>query len=322
MAALDALLQRTKHTGRITAEDTLTARRAVFPDGHVDRAEVDALFALDEAAEARCEEWAEFFIEALGDFLVRQESPQGYISQANADWLTARIAEDGRVKTATELALLVRALEIAERAPASLSAFALDQVRRHVLAGDAPRRVTADDAALVRRVLYAYGGDGGAGVTREEGEVLFDIHEAAADGPNDPEWNDLFAKALANMVMAASGYTAPPREVALARETWLKSESGGVLGFVSRMAGAAAEPQRILEAYRAPSSEQRWEARNDALQSEIARAEPVTAPEADWLAERIRRDGRMTEAEAALMRFLRDESPDIHPALKPLIDAA
>ena len=39
-----------------------------------------------------------------------------------------------------------------------------------------------------------------------------------------------------------------------------------------------------------------------------------------WLAERIGRDGIITPNEQALLNYLREESPEIHPLLNELID--
>jgi hypothetical protein len=49
-------------------------------------------------------------------------------------------------------------------------------------------------------------------------------------------------------------------------------------------------------------------------------AEQVNASEADWLVERINHDGELHDAEKALLLFIKRESPDIHPGLKPLLD--
>jgi hypothetical protein len=48
----------------------------------------------------------------------------------------------------------------------------------------------------------------------------------------------------------------------------------------------------------------------------------VGEDEAGWLAARIGRDGKLHENEKALLRFIRDEASDIHPALAPLIEKA
>ena len=67
------------------------------------------------------------------------------------------------------------------------------------------------EVELVRRILYAFGGDGSVAVTRAEAEVLFDINDAIADPTANPAWADLFVKAITNVVMAASGRSVPTR---------------------------------------------------------------------------------------------------------------
>jgi len=329
MGPMSDILARVRQSGRVSAEDTQAVRRIVYPDMYVDKDEVEALFAIDETAHRRDPQWVSFFLEALSDFLVRQTNPIGYISEANARWLMKHIDRDGEVKTETELMLLVKILEEADHAPEPLFLFAMDQIRMAVLEGRGPLardsrlepgRVNAAEAALLRRVIYAYGSDGGAAITRAEAEILFDINDAVADADNDPDWTDLFAKALANFLMAASGYSAPSREVALARDEWLGSGSTDVAGFVGRMASSGFSG--ILNAYRQPSARQVMEKHNDRMAADIAASETVTRMEAEWLAARLRRDGELSESEKVLLRFIKENSPDIHPALKPLIDAA
>lgn len=317
MADLSTLLAAVQDARRITEADVRAARAAIYADMTIEPSEAERLFAIDEAAsDGRDPAWIALFGEALVDFLVRQEHPQGYVDEGKARWLIARIAADGAVKTDTELEAAVKVLEAAERAPDLLSAFVLDQVRRRVLA--AGGRIADADVALLRRALYAFGGQGAAAITRAEAEVLFDINDAVTE--ESPAWVDLFAKALANLLMAASGYQAPPRAAALARAEWLEAESGGPADFLSRMARSGFGG--VLEAYRQPGLDADWEARLAIEAGAIREAEAVTPAEAEWLADRIRRDGAIGEAERALLRFIAEQSPSVHPALKPLIEQA
>lgn len=313
----------------LTNEDALEMRGLVYSDGVINAEEVEALFALDEAAERHDMAWTVLFTEAMTDYLVNQQAPEGYISPDNADWLIARISADGMVKTETELELLIKVLEKATSSPASLAAFALGQVKTAVISGDGPAacgrilepgRVGRVEADLMRRILYAFGGDGNIAVTRAEADVLFDINDAVADADNDPAWTDLFTKALANCLMAASGYAVPSRDVALKREQWLDSDTGGVANFFGRMMSGGF--RGVIDAYTAPSSEAAWAERNANFDAANKVAEAVSEMEADWLAERIGRDGEIHENEKALLRFIAKESPNIHPSLKPLVDAA
>jgi hypothetical protein len=316
-------------TGRLSAEHALATRRVVYQDGAINPVELDAIFALDEAARDRAPEWASFFVEAVTDYVVVQAEPRGYVSEENARWLKERIAKDGIVSTASELEALVNVIDKAEMSPDWLSAFALAQVKEAVIHGTGPiargnlekGRVNAEEAALIRRVLYAFGGGGNIAVTRAEAEVLFDINDATADAENDPAWTDLFVKALANTLMAASGYTPPSREVALKREEWLDAEPNGVGDFIARMASGGLKG--VLHAYRKSSVEERWAERNARFEAESKASEVVDAAEAEWLAGRIGRDGKAHANEKALLKYIAAESPDIHPSLRPLIaDAA
>ncbi|PWE16523.1 hypothetical protein DDZ18_12195 [Marinicauda salina] len=332
-AELSAVTARVTASGRITEADVREIRGVVYPDMTLDPREADALFALDEAATDRDPAWTDLFCEAMTDLLVRQAEPQGYVDDEAAAWFMERISQDGEVRSDTELEAVVRVLEQAERAPEALSAFALDQVRRAVVEGTGPLprknagggaltpgRVGEAEAELVRRILYAFGGDGAVAVTKSEAEVLFDINDAVEGADNHPAWTDLFVKALANFLMAASGYEAPSRREALRREEWLESETGGVGDFMARMAKTGFSG--LIRQYRAPSLREAWADRNEVMDARQEEAEAVTSDEAEWLARRMRRDGEFGEAERALLKFIGEESPDIHPALKPLIDAA
>ncbi|TIT76988.1 MAG: hypothetical protein E5W57_16880, partial [Mesorhizobium sp.] len=183
---------------RITAEDVTMLRREVFADGVVTRGEAEALFALDQTARDKCPQWSPFFIEAVTDYIVRQEKPEGYISQENADWLVRAISRDGTVDSRTELELLVHVLEEAKSSPGRLSAYALEQVANAVIDGKGPLMLGGDlvpgliaraEVDLLRRILYAYGGDGNIAITKAEAEILFRINDRTAAASNDPSWN-------------------------------------------------------------------------------------------------------------------------------------
>jgi hypothetical protein len=220
-------------------------------------------------------------------------------------------------------------LEQAKSSPERLAAFALAQVKMAVIAGEGPLaggrkpepgRVGCDEAELIRRILYTFGGDGSIAVTRAEAEILFDINDATAQADNDPAWNDLFVKAIANFTMAACGYAVPSRAEALRREAWLDAPSGGPTDFIARM--VAGGMSGILKAYRQPDAEEAWADRNAQATMNAAAAEIITADEAEWLARRIGRDGSLHPNEKALLRFIRDEAPSVHPSLQSLIAKA
>ena len=55
---------------------------------------------------------------------------------------------------------------------------------------------------------------------------------------------------------------------------------------------------------------------------EIVTHESLIVAEAEWLASRIGRAGKMTPNQRALLIYLKGESPLLHPALRALIDRA
>jgi hypothetical protein len=313
---------------RITAEDVLLLRGQVFRDGVVTPEEAESLFALDTSAIKKCPEWPVFFIEAITDYIVHQEKPSGYISAANAEWLIGVVSRDGMVDTRTELELLVTVLEKAKFSPAKLSAYALQQVMHAVVDGKGPLakggelepgRITKAEVELLRRILYAFGGDGNVAVTRAEAEVLLTINERAANAPNDPSWNDLFVKAMANFVMCGSGYEAPTREKALRQDAFIDASDVGIGGFFVRMASGGVAG--ILDAYSPFANvDTDWEAHNLSREAQARRAESIDAGEARWLVERIGGKPTLHENERALLKFIKQMSPSIHPDLLPLID--
>ena len=314
---------------RITAEDVAMLRAEVFGDGVVNRGEAEALFALDQTARDKCQEWPEFFVEAITDYIVHQEKPSGYISEDNANWLMRTISRDGMVDSLTELELLVHVLETAKSSPDRLSAYALEQVAHAVIDGKGPLMlggalvpglVAKAEVDLLRRILYAYGGDGNIAVTRAEAEILFRINEQTAAASNDPSWNELFVKAIANFVMCSAGYEAPTREVALRHDAFFEHAEPEIGGFFSRMVSGGLAG--IREAYRSPDDiEAEWEAKNRASEALARRAVTIDAGEAKWLAERIGGGQRpLLDNERALLTLIKHASPEIHPALKPLLD--
>ncbi|TGT19398.1 hypothetical protein EN815_35405, partial [Mesorhizobium sp. M4B.F.Ca.ET.172.01.1.1] len=91
-------------------------------------------------------------------------------------------------------------------------------------------------------------------------------------------------------------------------------------GFFSRMVSGGFSA--ILEAYNSPDNiEAEWEARNRASEALARRAETIDADEAQWLAERVGGGQRpLRDNERALLTLIKHASPEIHPALKPLLD--
>ncbi len=111
------------------------------------------------------------------------------------------------------------------------AARALAIVRDGVITGEGPttrgrvhfsRTLDADDAAWCARILTA-AVINDQPVSRAEAEALFEINEAAAERTDGGRFDDLFAKAVAHHAAAAAGIKVPPRAVALATGTDIRS---------------------------------------------------------------------------------------------------
>lgn len=300
----------------IGAEDVITLRRHYFGDDAISLREGEELFALAERiGDTDCREWHQFFSEAITLLLVDQIEPQGYLSDANADWFIARIKADGHVLLKSEFETLLRVMERAREVPDRLAAFALGLVKDVTLNGDgtaitgerhAPGVVTGADVDALRRTLFVASSEGFGSVTRAEAEVLYDIADATAGADNDPAFDDLFARAVGNHLLSGAGRRAPDRKEALRRQAWLDERQplGSAIGATLRglVFGRREAPVEI--ALPAPATE------------------IVTSEEAAWLQSRLHRDGRISGAERALLAFLRSEAAQIDPSLDAVLAKA
>lgn len=322
--SIDDMLAR----GSIGEGDVLRLRTALYGAGSISTDDVDGLFRLNTVCRDQARTWPDFFVEAITDYTVEQAEPQGYVTADNARWLIERIGSDGKVCGRTELELLVNIIDRARWSPESLVSYALAQVRDAVVTGTGPLRdggelkpgiITDGEVELVRRILYAFGGDGNIAITRAEADMLFDINDAASEDTVSPAWTDLFVKAIANVVMATSDYAPPTREEALRREQWLETDSTGSLSPLALLKGVLQLPS-LVDSYRRMSREESALARLERQRIELIVNEQITEGEVAWLAERIGRDGKLNPSEVALVAYLERESPAIHPDLKALVD--
>lgn len=315
---IESLIRRIGADGYVSADDVLFLRKNVFADGVVSRAEIGALFALAEKAPHGDREWADYFVEAAADFFLREEEPHGYLIGEEFDFLEALVTRDGKKASSIELSLLVALMEKATATPPALSEFIADQFRRLIAEREEAPRIVRSDADLLRRYFYAGGGAGSIAIVREEVEFLFDIHELTASADNDPSWADLFIKAVAAHLMAHVGYRPLPREEALRLHDWVKDQTVNPAGFFGRMfSGGLAG---IREAYGPKQSAAARRNADDAIAAAIA--EQVTAQEADWLADRIGRNGKLDDIERALLHYMRELDAELPPKLSALVAKA
>jgi hypothetical protein len=307
-----AVAQAAVADGRITAEELLSLRREGWGDGIMTRAEAEALFAVNNALNERTPEWCDFFVEAIGEFVLNGTPPRLQCSLEEAEWLIGQIDHDGVVESMVELETMVRILERAENTPDRLKNYVLDVVEREVLTGTGPTRcggalaathISAAECRIIRRVIFASGGHGPAAVTRWDAEMLFRLKDATLAEENAAEWDDLFIDGVANFL---KGFVLPNAQVSHERkrelEAFVADSSVNVGRFMGRVAREV--PQVMNHFGRVFGKKQAGCTDFEAL---AAAGEVVTDYESEWLEKMVAADGEVDELESRLIARLAAE---------------
>lgn len=298
--------------GQINAEELLTLRREGWGDGIITRAEAEALFTLNTALRERTPEWTDFFVEAIGEFVLNGTPPRLQCNEEEAAWLIGQIDHDGMTESMAELECMVRILERAENTPERLKNYVLDQVEREVLTGVGPTRcggalaathVSSAECRIIRRVIFASGGHGPAAVTRHDAEMLWRIKDETLAEENAPEWDDLFVDGVANFL---KGFILPNAQLSHERrnelEAFIADNSASVGAFMGRM---AKEAPQVANHFGKVFGKKR-DAGPD-YTAIAAAGELITDYENAWLETMIDADGEVDELESRLIARLAAE---------------
>ncbi len=311
--------------------EALEVRRQIYGHEPLTPADMDLVFrTAQKSAGHDSSEWTNLFSEAVTDYVVHQNDPADYIPQEKADWLVAKLKENGGITTASGFAMLIDMMTSALGVPPSLSAFVLREIEtamvsrhRNAIDGNdqAAAAVTKADVEALRSVLYAATTGSVAHVTREEAEALFDIAHATAGGTCDPAFDDLFARAIGNYLMAISWHD-PSRNQALHRERWL-DERETLFQFLTNKPASGKE-ETFRELLKSPLEQEEADMIALDRQDDAARAqsEQITEAEADWVIAHLTRQGPLTSAETRLLKWLGDEAPSLPPELRALVNKA
>ncbi len=308
-----AVAQAAAADGRITAEELLALRREGWGDGIITRAEAEALFAVNTALKDRTPEWCDFFVEAIGEFVLNGTPPRLQCSLEEAEWLIGQIDHDGRVESMVELETMVRIIERAENVPERLKTYVLEQIEREVLTGSGPTRsggdlsathISAAECRIIRRVIFASGGHAPAAVSRFEAEMLFRFKDATLSDENAPEWDDLFIDGVANFM---KGFVLPSAQLSHERklelEAFVADSEANVGRFIGRMAREV--PQVANHFGKVFGKKKPAGTDYEAL---AAAGEKVTDYESEWLEGMIDADGEVDELESRLIARLAEEA--------------
>ena len=306
-----ALADHAMADGAITSDEILALRRDGWSDGRIEPAEAEALFALNDRLAVRPPEWVDFFVEAQVEFLLAGNTPRGFITEAQADWLIARLDRDGSVESMAELELLAKLFDKAERIPERLKSFALGQLEQIVLTGNGPTRdggtvdgarITDAECRLLRRFLFSFAGDGPGAVSQAEAELLFRIKDATLGAPNSAEWSKLFVQGVGNHLMAWQGYQVLSDDRAIELESFMNDNTPRIGAFFGRMAKA-----NIGSGAARPLSFGRKGVTRADHDAEVGAARKVTEIEDAWLQGRVDNDRALDDLEKALLRFIAEE---------------
>lgn len=299
--------------GQITADDLLSLRREGWGDGIITRAEAEALFALNNALQDRSTAWTDFFVEAVGEFVLNGTEPRLQCSLDEAEWLIGQIDRDGKVDSMAELEALVRILERAENTPDRLKNYLLEQVERAVLTGTGPTRcggdlsathISAAECRIVRRTIFASGGHGPAAVTRFDAEMLFRLKDATLAEENADAWGDLFVDGVANFL---KGFILSNAQVSHERKLELEAFVAENRASVGRFIGRVArEAPQVMNHFGKVFGKKRSEGADYTALAETG--EEITTSESEWLDRMVNGDGEVDELESRLIARLAAEA--------------
>jgi hypothetical protein len=154
---------------------------------------------------------------------------------------------------------------------------------------------------LVRTLLCAFSDNGRIAISRSEVEILLDINDEIVPERGCQAWTDLFVKALANVLLAAGGYSVPDRATAL--------QAGLAPDAAPAALGPAVEAslRPVRSAYADQSQEERSLARLERQRIEIVTGEDVAGADAQWLAVRLLGDSALSAEEEAVVSYFRRE---------------
>ena len=297
-------MARVAKIGEMSEADALRIVNEIYADGIVSRSEAETLFRLNETLSASDVDWATRFQDALADIFLTRESPEGWVSDEEAEWLIAQVQMDANEPSVQELDLFLHILRKADGAPPDLGQYVLNALSNRIISEGAASPMMVE---RMRYALFAGAGEAGLWVSQYEAGILFRTNDAIASADNAPTWNELFARAVGNHLMARAHPEPRAIEEALSREAWLKDTSVNPGRLFARM-GASLLSGNWFEAvtHDAKKAEQ---ARMAAAAAATRAAAKVTASDNAWLVAGEEHAGRISPAEQALLDFLAAEAP-------------
>ena len=305
------LARRVAEDGQVTAEELFSLRQLGWGDGKIYREEAEAIFAINRSLKQHSSEWVDFFVEAIGEFVLNGTEPRGMCDESEARWLIGALDNDGKIDSMAELELLVRVIERAQNVPDFFKDYVLRQIEREVMTGVGPTRcggelsathISAAECRILRRVIFASGGHGPAAVSRKDAELLFRLKDATLQDENSPLWDDLFVDGVANYL---KGFQLKSAQLSHQRlkelETFVADNEARVGRFMGAMAREIPEVRNHFG---------KVFGKNASGQSYVEAAAAgnlVEDFEQEWLERMIDADGEVDDLERALLSRIIEE---------------
>lgn len=306
------LAQRVAADGQVTSDEVLALRREGWGDGIISREEAEALFAINNVVEDQDQDWCDFFVEAVGEFVLNGTPPRLQCDDKEAEWLIAQVDHDGVVESFVELETLVRIVERAENVPTRLKEYVMSQVEKEVLSGTGPTRcggelsathISGAECRILRRAIFASGGYGPAAVTRFDAEMLFRIKDATLGDENAAEWSDLFVDGIANYLRGFALDNAQlSHERKLELVKFIEAESRGHAAFIGTMMREGHKVGRNV-GWAVAHLKGTDGPQND-YAADAAAGHEITSDENGWLDTALDSDGQLDDLEKRLIRRL------------------
>jgi len=300
----EGLLAQISNVVKLSESDAHRFATEMYGDGIESLADADGLFTINFQLAGSSPAWDRLFIAAIKDFLLVQSDPRNWVTEDETDWLIEKISRGPTGPVASEVDLLLQVIRYAEGVPERLGYFALQTAcERITFLGKA----VAEDVERVRRALIVPAGESSSWITASEADLLLQTNDLIAHSLNDPSWNDLFARAIANRLMARAHPDPASESELLSREHWIGD--------------MRPEPGTFLEDVRSAFTEDGWfhQISNDEAKAQAARqiardsalreSDISIEDEATWFLTRLGADKSVSLAERALIDFLKVEAP-------------
>ena len=299
------LVGRIRSAAKVSETEAHRIATEMCVDGIRSAAEAEALLEFNAVLNGRQSDWDSQFIRAMRDYLLLRTVPEGGLSAENLDWLRVVLTPEGFVSAANELDLLILLQKQAESLPDGFGLFVQGCICEHIVRQG---HASHDDVLRLRRALSPepLGGEGWIG--RDEARLLIKTNDRLGRVVNDPAWNDLFARAIGNHLLARSHPRPASERLALSRGQWLEESK--------------IRPGQSVGCLKLGFSTGRWFENINAVPETAALARLHASAAADhvadpseaqrgWLRRRLGWDSNLSQAERALVDFLNAEAPGL-----------